>query len=194
MTRAYAIIQGMNKEIEARFLDIDKQKLVARLVSIGAVDKGDILLTEAIFYDKEGMWHSQNRFVRLRAAGGSTTVTYKQNKEQTIDSAREIEFTVSDAEAVQQFLEVMGLMMSRTQEKRRHTFIKDGVTIDIDTWPKIPTYVELEGASEEAIRAVADLLDLDWNDAVFDDARAVLEQRYEIPVGKLRWFTFDRIE
>ena len=68
------------------------------------------------------------------------------------------------------------------------------VTIDIDTWPKVPTYVELEGPSEERIKAVAQLLGFQWEDAVFDDARAVIENRYNIPVGTMRWFTFDRFE
>lgn len=184
----------MDKEIEARFLDIDKQKLIEKLVALGAVDKGDKLLTEVIFYDADGAWHAERRFVRLRSVDDSVKLTYKSNKEQTIDSAREIEFAVPDADLAEQFLENVGLVAARHQEKRRHTFELEGVTIDIDTWPKIPTYVELEGSSEESIKAVARMLGFDWGDAVFDDARAVIEGRYNIPVGTMKWFTFDRFE
>lgn len=184
----------MDKEIEARFLDIDKQKLIEKLVVLGAVDKGDKLLTEVIFYDAEGAWHAERRFVRLRSVDDSVMLTYKSNKEQTIDSAREIEFTVPDADLAEQFLENVGLVAARHQEKRRHTFELEGVTIDIDTWPKIPTYVELEGPSEESIKEIAQLLGFKWEDAVFDDARAVIENRYDIPVGTMRWFTFERFE
>ena len=184
----------MNKEIEARFLNIDKQKLTSQLHAIGAVDRGEVLLTETIFYDQADTWHAQNRYVRLRSANGVTKLTYKQNQAQTIDSAQEIEFAVPDAEQAEKFLEAVGLVASRRQEKKRHTFEKDGVVIDIDTWPAVPAYVELEGPSEEAIRAVADSLHLAWEDAVFDDARAVIEGRYGIPVGSLRRFTFDAVE
>lgn len=184
----------MNKEIEARFLDIDKQKLTDKLAAIGATDKGEATLAEIIFYDQENKWSDEGRFVRVRSAGNTTKLTYKHNQAQTIDGVREIEFPVPDAKLVEQFLEAIGLVAFRRQEKKRHTFEKDGVTIDIDTWPKVPTYVELEGPSEEAIKSVAQALEFKWEDAVFDDARAVIQGRYEIPVGSLKWFTFERVE
>ncbi|MDX2775980.1 hypothetical protein PV379_01250 [Streptomyces caniscabiei] len=55
----------MNKEIEARFLNIDKQKLISQLHAIGATDRGEVLLTETIFYDQAGKWHAQNRRGRV---------------------------------------------------------------------------------------------------------------------------------
>jgi len=66
--------------------------------------------------------------------------------------------------------------------------------VDIDTWPKIPTYAEIEGPSEEALKTTTDKLGLDWSKAVFDDARAIIEKKYSIPVGTMRSFTFDKVE
>lgn len=184
----------MNKEIEARFLDIDKQKLANKLAELGALDKGDAVLTEIIFYDKENKWPDEGRFVRIRSTNGVTRLTYKHNKAQTVDSAREIEFIVPDTHTTEQFLKGIGLVAFRYQEKKRHTFELSGVTIDIDTWPKVPTYAEFEGPSEEAIRAVAVKLGFDWADAVFDDARTIIQDLYGIPMGAMRWFTFEKIE
>lgn len=184
----------MNTEVEARFLDINKQQLTEQLAALGATDKGEVTLTEIIFYDQENKWPDEGRFVRIRSTGDTTKLTYKHNQAQTIDSAREIEFAVPDAKLAEQFLEAIGLVSFRHQEKKRHTFKKDGVTIDIDTWPKVPTYVELEGPSEEAIKSVAQALGFKWEDAVFDDARAVIQGRYGIPMGSLKWFTFERVE
>lgn len=184
----------MNKEIEARFLDINKQQLVERLAREEAIDQGEVTLTEIIFYDQENKWPEESRFVRIRSNGNTTELTYKHNKAQTIDSAREIEFSVSDAKSAEQFLETIGLVAFRHQEKKRHTFIKNNVTIDIDTWPNIPTYVEFEGPSEEAIKSVAEHLGFAWQDAVFDDARAIIQDRYNIPMTNLRWFTFSKVE
>jgi adenylate cyclase class 2 len=184
----------MNTEIEARFLEIDQATLVEQLIALGATDKGEVLLSEIIFYDATGTWQKEGRYTRLRSVGGKTTLTYKQNKEQTIDSAKEIEFDVSDKQQAQLLLETLGLKAFRHQEKRRHTLILDSVTIDIDTWPNIPTYVELEGPSEDDLKQVASKLNLDWSTAVFDDARAIIQNRYNIPVGTLSWFTFDRRE
>lgn len=184
----------MNTEIEARFLDIDKQKLIDRLVELEAINKGEAMLSEVIFYDQSNTWSSGGRFVRIRSSGDTTKMTYKHHHTQAIDGAREIEFAIPSGELAEEFLEAIGLVASRRQEKKRHTFEKDGVTVDIDTWPQIPTYVELEGPSEAAIKSVAALLELKWEDAVFEDARAVIQNRYNIPVGDLKWFTFDRVE
>lgn len=189
-----SIVSCMTNEIEARFLNIDKQSLINKLLVNNALDKGDALLSEVIFYDQENKWSTEGRFVRIRSASNDTKLTYKHNIAQSIDSATEIEFTIPDANLAEQFLVSIGLVAFRHQEKQRHTFELNGVTIDIDTWPNIPTYVELEGPSEEAIRSVAEVLGFDWNDAVYDDARTIIQDHYNIPMGSMRWFTFDRFE
>lgn len=184
----------MNTEIEARFLDIDVAALIEKLRTLGARDKGEVLLQEIIFYDTPLSWKSQGKFVRMRTSGEKTTLTYKENIAQTVDSAHEIEFDVSNAEQTQQFLVAVGLAPVRHQEKKRHTFTLDDVTIDIDVWPQIPAYVEFEGPSEVAIQTVAERVGYRWSDAIFDDARKIIETRYNLPVSDLKWFTFNRVE
>ena len=56
-----------NREIEVRFLEIDKAALIARLKELGAHDHGEELLEEIIFYDKDLKWRDvENKRVRLR--------------------------------------------------------------------------------------------------------------------------------
>ena len=38
--------------------------------------------------------------------------------------------------------------------------------IDIDTWPGLPTYMEIEGESEEDLKQILNLLGYSMNDAV----------------------------
>lgn len=184
----------MNTEIEARFLEIDNAELIAKLKSFGAKDKGGAILSETIFYDGDNRWPDEGRFVRIRSYDGITKLTYKHNVAQTIDSAREIELTVPDPRIAEQFLEAIGLTAFRRQEKKRHTFEFENVIVDIDTWPQIPTYVEFEGKSVEAVKSVAAKLGFDWSKVVFDDARAVIQGRYNIDLSSIRWFTFDKVE
>jgi adenylate cyclase, class 2 len=184
----------MNIEIEARFLNINKDELIRKLVARNAIDKKEHLLSEIIFYDSNNKWPAEGRFVRLRTNGETTALTYKHNRGQTIDSMTEIEFEVPDMDVARAFLENIGLVAFRFQEKRRHSFVIDSVIVDIDTWPKIPTYVEIEGPSEDAVKLTADKLGFAWSDAVFDDARSIIEKRYGIPVGSMRSFTFDKVE
>ncbi len=182
------------KETEVRFLEIDKDALVKKLVSLGAEDKGEVMLEEVIIYDKDGRWKKEKRFLRIRKSGDTTKLTYKQHSENPQDGATEIEFKVEDIDKPIALLEKLGFMPFRRQQKKRHTLELDGVTFDIDTWPRIPTYVELEGLTMEALQTAAKKADLDWSKVVYEDARDIIEKIYKIPVGDMTWFTFSRFE
>lgn len=184
-----------NQEIEARFLEINSEELKSKLRQLGAQDLGDDLLEEIIFYDKGLKWLDYKRkLVRIRKRKDEITLTYKHTELDTVDGTEEIEFKISDVERATTFLERIGLVAYRHQQKRRHTFKLDQVIIDIDTWPKVPTMVELEGPSEQALKEAAEQLGLDWSKAVFENPRAVIEKYYHIPVHSLKFYTFDKIE
>ncbi len=183
-----------NIEIECRFLEINKESLLKKLAALGAEDHGERHLEEVILYDKDRTWIEDNKRLRLRKENNSVKLSYKNQTKHTIDGTIEIEFGVDDMKQAELFLETLGFPAYRHQEKMRHTLMLGDVTFDIDTWPRIPTYVELEGPSEEAIRKAAELVGFDWNDAVFHNPSWVIENTYGIPVRKMTWFTFDRFE
>ena len=183
----------MKIEIETRFLGIDKKDLLSKLNVLKAVDKGEIKLYDVIFFDKDLRWQKENRVVRLRKKNDVVTLVHKINKEQVVDSAQEIELTVSDFEETKAFLEAIGLIAYRNVEKYRHTFVLDGVTLDIDTWPKIPSYVELEGESVEDLKSVAGKLGLVWGDRFDGDPKHVYK-KYGFDLDKVRSMTFDKFE
>lgn len=193
--------QVPDREIEVRFLEIDKDGLVDRLRELNAKEIGDDHIHEIIFYDKDMKFLEQCRFVRIRDRGGVVKMTYKHNETMSkgdvnsVADVREVEFDISDMKAGKRLLEQIGLVAYREQEKKRHSFILDDVVLDIDTWPSVPPYVELEGPSEKHLKDVARKLELDWDDVYFGDARDVLEKEYDIPIGAdIRVFTFDNIE
>lgn len=144
-----------NREIECRFLEIDKDALIKKLMELGAHDEGETILEETIIYDSELKWRDGHRFVRLRKTGDKSVVTYKEHQEWKVDGMIEIEFGIDDYKKAELLFEKIGLVPFRHQQKKRHTFKLGEVTVDIDTWPKIPAYVELEGESEEALKYVA---------------------------------------
>lgn len=188
------IMNTDNKEIECRFLDIDKGKLIEKLNELDAKDYGEMMLEEVIVYDKELEWKKKDRFVRIRKVGGKSFVSYKEHNEDTVDGAYEIEFEVSCPEKAELLLEKIGLNIYRRQQKRRHTFELDDVTVDIDTWPGIPTYVEFESDSEDLLRKLVERVGYSWEDANFNNAAWVIENVYGVPVKTLRHFTFDRMQ
>jgi adenylate cyclase class 2 len=182
----------MQKEIETRFLDIDKDRLVQKLASLGAIDKGDEKLEEIIFHAADLSWVGKRKFVRLRKKKDRTVLTYKENVGQTVDSAQEIELEVSDLGKCSEFLGKLGLQPMRQLEKYRHTFELDGVTIDIDTWPKIPPYVEIEGPSVESLKNVCSKLDMDWEERFDGDAREVF-RKYGYDLDNITVITFSEL-
>ncbi len=183
----------MKTEIETRFLEIDKAVLISKLKALKAIDKGEVKLDEIIFYDKDLKWFDENKLVRLRKNKDVTKLTFKSNLEQRVDSTKEIEFTVSSFDDAKTLLEAVGLVAYRVVEKIRHTFIFNEVTIDIDTWPKIPTYVELEGDSVEKLKVAAKSLGLTWKDRFDGDPRYVYK-RYGFDFDKIRILTFAKVE
>lgn len=182
----------MQKEIETRFLEIDKGQLVQKLASLGAVDKGEEKLEEIIFHAADLSWIGKRKFVRLRKKKDKIVLTYKENVGQAVDSAREIELEVSDLEVCSEFLGKLGLQPMRRLEKYRHTLELDGVTIDIDSWPKIPPYVEIEGSSVESLKNVCGILNMDWEKRFDGDAREVF-RKYGYDLDNITVITFSEL-
>jgi adenylate cyclase class 2 len=180
----------MPQEIEVRFLKTTPKQLAEKLEKFHAVDKGEMLLEEVIFYDQDQKWRDEHKFVRIRKSGDTVTMTYKHNTGQTIDSMEEIEVQINDFSGGIQIIEATGLQIVRRQQKRRHTFIFGEVTLDFDTWPGLPTYLELEGPDENSLQKAASSLGLDWKDVVTLDARSIIEQIYGIPVRDMKEFVF----
>ncbi len=176
-------------------MEIDQEMLKKRLARLGAKDFGEDFLEEIIFYDKDLKWRdSEGKFVRLRKNARGAFLSYKHHQSEIADGVEEIEFEVGDLRKAEIFLERIGLVAYRHQQKKRHSFKLGDVTFDIDTWPKIPTYVELEGPSENDLKRVAEQVGFDWGKVVLENARTVIENHYHIPVGKMKWFTFKRFE
>ncbi|MEK7590035.1 MAG: class IV adenylate cyclase [Patescibacteria group bacterium] len=183
----------MKKEIETRFLNINKDEFVKKLISFGAIDKGEEKLEESIFYDQEMSWKGKGKFVRLRRTKNKTQLTYKTNVKQTADSAREIELEVSDFNKCSEIFQNIGLKAIRQIEKYRHTFELDNIIFDIDTWPKIPTYIEIEGASLGSLKNACKQLSLDWEKRFDGDAREVFKH-YGHNLDNLSVVTFDEFK
>lgn len=189
-----------NIEIEAHFLEVDISQIRKRLKKVGAEELGEDYLHEIIFYDKALTWKDKPCLLRMRSRKGITTLSFKdfQNVENDNSSkvnqvVKEIELSVDDWDQAKLLLESIGLVAYREQEKKRHSYQFDDVLVDIDTWPSIPSYVEIEGPSHKKVQEVAEKLGFDWKDAVFRGAGYIIEHYYHIKVSDLTSFTFEKI-
>ncbi len=177
----------MNIEYEVRVLEIDKEELRAKLDSYGAIFMGEFNQKRYVYNTipkEDGKW------LRLRTNGENTTLTYKSVEKNSIDGTKEIEVKVSDFKKTHELLEASGFKSKSYQENKRIQYVLDGVEIDIDSWPMIPTYVEIEGKNEESVNKIIDKLELNKEKVTALDVQSVYEKIYGIDISKVHVLKF----
>lgn len=165
----------MNLEIEATFVDINKDKLRTKLKAIGAtLVQPEILMRRVVFNV------GPHSFIRVRDEGNRIVLTYKNHLNDTLTGTEEINVEVSDYENTIAILKAGGLQPKSEEDSYREEWLLDDVEIDIDTWPWIPSYVEIEGPSEEKVRKVSERLGFDMNEAIIGSVDEVYKLYYDI--------------
>lgn len=144
----------MDEEIEVKFLNINVGAIEDKLKSIGAKKIGEYSYRRQIFdypdypLDKKGAW------LRLRDEGDKITLSFKQrlgieahDGSVSDTGMEEIEITVSDFEKTKKLLLKIGLIEKFYQENKRIRWEKDGIEFDMDFWPQLEPYLEIEAKS-----------------------------------------------
>ena len=163
----------MHTEIEARLLEVDVEGFKRKLERNGAEFVGDWVQMRYC-YDFKPV--EENRWIRLRTNGKSTTLTIKDISDKSITGTKEVEIEVSSFNNTDEILNQLGYKARSKQENRRIQYKLDGVEIDIDMWPLIPAYVEFEGESEEAIYNVCAKLGVDVKRLTTLDVTSIYEK------------------
>lgn len=167
----------MNSEIEVKFVDVDHDVIRERLKDLGAKLEHPVrLMRRVVFHNSE--MDQKDAFLRVRDEGYRTTVTYKQFDAHSVDGAKEYEIEASSFDETINILKSAGIDYDAYQETKRENWVLDDVEIMLDEWPWINPYLEIEGKSEEAIKAIAQKLELDWSDALFGAVTQVYRHQY----------------
>ncbi|WP_059010614.1 class IV adenylate cyclase [Streptomyces specialis] len=153
-------------EYEAKFLAIDVSALRDQLRHAGAERVFDRTLFTRLIFENDAVQGEQ--WLRLRDEGGRTTLTLKQVSDAShIGGTTEIEIEVNDLAKTAELLKATGLRQVRYQQNYREEWRLDGITYDLDTWPGLDTFLEIEGPSEDAVRKATADLGLDYAEARF---------------------------
>lgn len=134
-----------------------------------------------------------NKWVRLRETNGKTTITIKHilNEElqkeygTKMQPVLETEMEVPSIESGNSILEQLGFSFRNYQEKERATYILEDAEIDIDKWPMIPPYAEIEGESDEQIDKIVQRLNLSDKEIVSCNTSEVYK-KYGIDIYQYR--------
>ncbi len=170
----------METEIEAKFADVHPEELRAKLKEIGAIQEyPEILMRRKNFDYPDKMLDKKGGWIRVRDEGEKITLSYKQLNDRTLHGTQEVTVIVESFEKTCEFLEAIGLRAKANQETKREKWNYKDVEITIDTWPWVPTFVELESKSEEAIKEVAQELGFDWATAMHGSVETIYQMHYD---------------
>jgi len=118
-----------------------------------------ILLNENILKIIKDLKNRFFKWIRLRQNGDSVELTikyiYNNKVNYNIDDVKEIEITVNDFETANNIVEELGYVSKKLVEKKRTSYKLNDIKIEIDEWPLIPPYIEIEGNNKNEIYDVA---------------------------------------
>lgn len=176
-------------EVEARFINLDRAAIEEKLETLGAEKQREAFFREWLLY-LVPEWDKERRRVRVRTDGTNHWLTYKANPTWEVDSAEEIECTVSSPEEARRLIEAIGIPLRRYQEKKRISYALGDIIFELDFWPKIPMVLEIEAPTKEQVMEGARLLGLNWKDAIFVDQKVLHQQYYGIDLSQVSDYTF----
>lgn len=123
--------------------------------------------------------NNPKKWIRVRQTNNKTTIAVKHILAKNVTSLQqmlETEIEVPNIKEANNLLEALGYSYKSYQEKERITYLFQGYEIDIDTWPGIPTYFEVEESSEKDLEQILGKLGYSLSESVSCTADEVYEK------------------
>ena len=187
----------MQTEIEAKWLDINLAEMRTHLMKVGAhlITPERLMLREVFDYPDDRLGKAGG-WVRIRDEGDKITLSYKQLNNRTLRGTKEVTVVVNDFAATRDFLTALGLRSYAIQETKRESWTLDGVEVTLDTWPWIPSFIELESPTEALLRKAAEKLGLDFSQALHGSVETAYQALYDVTeeeVGRWKEIRFSKV-
>lgn len=173
-------------EFEAKALEVDPADIARRIAGAGGSHVADRTMRRFVYDIRPG---ERGRWIRLRDTGDEVTLCVKEISGDGIDGTRETETIVGDFGTTHELLGRLGFTPKAYQENRRSSWLLDGVRLEIDAWPLIPPYLEVEADDAEQVWRTADRLAIDREDLTSENTTAVYA-RYGIDLESIRDLRF----
>jgi adenylate cyclase class 2 len=171
----------METEIEAKWLKIDVNEFRERLIRAEAeLKQPERLMTRKVYDFADKRLEKIGGWVRVRNEGDKITLSYKQLNDRSMHGTQEVTVVVGDFENTCIFLESIGLVLTSFQETKRESWQLNGAEIEIDTWPWIPSFVEIEAKAESGLRQAAEQLGLDMSLALHGSVETAYQDAYDV--------------
>jgi len=168
----------MSTEYEAKFLDINKEKMIQKLKNIGAkIVHPKKKYVRSVFHR---CTDEVRGFARIRDENGNITMTVKIYEDPKFP--KEYEVSINDSfETGLQFLSALGIKQKAFQETYREKWSHPlAHEITFDDVPGLPTYMEIDCTSEDNLNKLIDELELDKSKMRFGAFDATYNEYYGI--------------
>ena len=153
-------------EIELKFLDINVAEITRKIEKLGAKKKYEHDL-ESYYFVADGFSGSDSNMkgLRIRRIGEKTFITYKNPAKLSEMSVREeIEIEVNSFDNAVKLIEKLGFTKGYLTKKHRIHYELGDVHFELDTYAEIPTFLEIETRTEQAMIDICAKLDLNISD------------------------------
>jgi adenylate cyclase class IV len=155
------------KRIELlQFLNI---KTLDELTSLPLKKIIDILYSDTFENEIKSFGINPNKWIRLRKSNNKIELTTKhilEKQNNKFQNVIETEIEVSSLEETNRLLENIGIARRSYQEKIRYSYEYKTAEIEIDIWPQLDPYMEIECDDENIIEEIIEKLDLKNNEIV----------------------------
>lgn len=93
---------------------------------------------------------------------------------------REINFYIQEPDKLSELFEAIGLEQYARQEKYRTSWTYQDWRFDLDEYPGMPPYLEIEGSSEESIQDAVITLELTGHQTSQEGERMLIQKEYNL--------------
>lgn len=207
----------MDHEFEAKCVVESVSDARQRLERIGAsCVRPERMLRRAVYDFPDDILDRRGAWVRVRDEGDRITMSYKQAPVgSTVSDCFETELTIDSYDNGMAFCEDLGMVRKSYQETKRESWEMDDANpavqlrtglsrdansklscrakFDIDTWPGISVFIEVEAANEEMVRRYVEQLGFAWSDALFGGVGVIYQRELGLPeqeVNRIPEITF----
>lgn len=177
-------------EIETKVLEVDVEAIKQKLQSLGAAEIQNTRLV-VDWYSPPGVGKSEHAwYLRIRTtAEGKSEISLKSLLKITGNTkhAEEINVQIDDPEQMGELFEKIGLAHYAHQEKDRVSWSYKGWRFDLDQYPGMPAYLEIEGKSHGHVQEAIQLLNLEQHKSVGIGERFLIDQEYKLNWSDMRF-------
>ena len=157
---------GLNDLMDILKLDIDNIR--------------EILNNQTLEANMKKFLINPNKWVRLRKSNDKIELTTKHilnKKHSDYQNVLETEIEVSSFEEANNLLESIGICKRNYQEKIRYSFVYKDAQIEIDIWPMLEPYLEIECDNNKTIEEVLEKLGLLENEIVSTNTESLYKRK-----------------